>query len=121
MTSPKGSSPKPGPNPDSPRMERLKTAIKQGKWPPPGFPWRSLYANPSQADQTFRSPGWQALERDLTALKDREVDALLYKVTTTEQLYESRGLAKAIDLILALPGEFSVYSQAEEKKVLDNS
>lgn len=54
------------------------------------------------------------MAEDLQALKDREVDRLLYKVTSTEELFEARGLAKAIDLILELPREFEII--AAEKK-----
>lgn len=110
MTSPKDSSQKS----DSARMDRLRQMIRQGKWPPPGFPWRSLASNPSLAREIFHSPGWKALAEDLQALKDREVDRLLYKVTSTEELFEARGLAKAIDLILELPREFEII--AAEKK-----
>jgi hypothetical protein len=64
---------------------------------------------------------WKALEQDLLHLKDRELDKLLYKVTGTEELYEARGLVKAIDLILALPEEFRILYEAQKETDKENT
>lgn len=93
------------------RAEKLRKAIKEGRWPPEDHPWVELLKLPPQdVEAWFQHPTGQALLEGLKRLKRLEVDRFLSRSDVSADWI--KGFTSIMDVLLDLPQQVVLYKEA---------